>query len=109
MDEHAHTAIGLAEIAEAAHVTPRALQYAFRRHLGQTPMEYLRSVRLHRAHAELRNAVPAAGVTVTAIATAWGFGHPGRFAAAYRRTFGCSPSDTLKRPPEGPDLPRLFP
>jgi AraC-like DNA-binding protein len=45
--------IGLADIAEAVRVTPRAVKYMFRRHLDTTPLQYLRRVRLHYAHQEL--------------------------------------------------------
>ena len=94
IDEHAADDIGLTEIAAAAGVGPRALQRAFRRALETTPLGRLRSVRLERAHQELRAAGP--GSTVAAVAARWGFGHPGRFAADYRTRFGCSPSDTLR-------------
>jgi AraC-like DNA-binding protein len=85
----------LADIAAAAHVTPRALQYAFLRHLQTTPMGHLRRVRLDAAHRELQDADPRGGDTVTTIAARWGFGHPGRFAAAYREAYGRRPSVTL--------------
>ncbi|WP_018330231.1 helix-turn-helix transcriptional regulator [Actinomycetospora chiangmaiensis] len=85
----------LAEIAAAAHVTPRALQYAFVRHLQTTPMAYLRRVRLDAAHRDLQAADPRDGDTVTTIAARWGFAHPGRFATAYRDAYGRAPSRTL--------------
>ncbi|GLZ55620.1 helix-turn-helix transcriptional regulator [Actinomycetospora sp. NBRC 106378] len=85
----------LAEMAAAAHVTPRALQYAFARHLQTTPMAYLRRVRLDAAHHDLQAADPRDGDTVTTIAARWGFAHPGRFAVAYRDAYGRSPSHTL--------------
>ncbi|MFF0738954.1 helix-turn-helix domain-containing protein [Streptomyces sp. NPDC004111] len=53
-------------------------------------------VRLARAHRDLLRAEPAAR-TVTDIAYRWGFHHPGRFAADYRRTYGEPPSHTLRR------------
>jgi AraC-like DNA-binding protein len=53
IDENAHRDIALADIAGAIYVTPRALQYMFRRHRDCTPMEYLRRVRLHYAHLDL--------------------------------------------------------
>jgi transcriptional regulator GlxA family with amidase domain len=92
---HAHTDIGLTEIAAAAHTTPRAVQYAFRRHLGTTPTGYLRQVRLDRAHRDLRNGRPDAGDTVAAISTRWGFFNQGRFAGTYRAAYGYSPRHTL--------------
>jgi AraC-like DNA-binding protein len=95
IDEHAGTPIGVDDIATAARVTPRALQYAFRRHLDTTPLSYLRQARLARAHAELEAGDPAA-TTVAAIAARWGFFHPGRFALAYKAAYGRPPSDTLQ-------------
>ncbi|WP_439380905.1 helix-turn-helix domain-containing protein [Amycolatopsis lexingtonensis] len=94
--EHAHTDIGLGDIARACHVTPRALQYAFARHHDLTPLEYLRRIRLARAHDDLVAADPGRGDTVTAIAIRWGFPHPGRFAVAYKREYGRPPSHTLR-------------
>lgn len=87
--------ISVVDIARAAYVTPRALQLAFRRHLGTTPMAYLRQVRPEGAHADLRAADPAR-TTVTAIAARWGFANPGRFADHYRRAYGRSPSAALE-------------
>ncbi|MFG1926819.1 helix-turn-helix transcriptional regulator [Cryptosporangium sp. NPDC048952] len=86
----------LSDVARAAHVTPRAIQIAFRRHLDTTPMAYLRRVRLDRAHADLCAAGPGEGVTVTAVAARWGFAQPGRFAADYRAAYGRAPSRTLR-------------
>ncbi|QIJ60818.1 helix-turn-helix transcriptional regulator [Streptomyces sp. JB150] len=95
IEDHADQPITVAEIAAAAHVTIRALQYAFRRHLDTTPLAYLRRVRLAQAHRELRAASPLT-TTVGEIAARWGFAHPGRFAALYREAYGTSPSATLR-------------
>lgn len=95
INENAHGEITLSDIAAAVNVTPRSVQYAFRRHLGITPLEYLRRVRLDRAHRELQTADPRSD-TVMAIAGRWGFGHPGRFSSVYKRTFGSPPSETLR-------------
>ncbi|AHH99147.1 helix-turn-helix domain-containing protein [Kutzneria albida] len=97
IDDHAHRDISVADVAAAVHVTIRALQYAFRRHRGTTPMGYLRQVRLHHAHQELLASDPTTGATVTEIAARWGFFHPGRFAHYYRHTYGHPPARTLLR------------
>lgn len=89
--------IGLADLAAACHVTPRAPQLAFRRHLDTTPMAYLRTARLRRLHDELRGADPAEGATVTEAAARWGFTQLGRLSTQYRALFGESPRDTLRR------------
>lgn len=96
IDTNADRVVDLAGIAADAGVSPRALQYAFRRHYGTTPSAYLRRVRLHRAHLELQGADPSRGDTVSAIARHWGFAKPARFAAAYRAAYGRPPSHTLR-------------
>ncbi|MEU9479793.1 helix-turn-helix domain-containing protein [Streptomyces sp. NPDC048191] len=95
IDDHADRPIAVADIAAAAHVTVRALQYAFRRHLDTTPLAHLRRVRLAHAHQDLVTAGPDGASTVTEIAARWGFHHPGRFAALYRDTYRRSPHTTL--------------
>jgi len=97
IEEHAAEDIGLVEIAEAARLTPRGLQLAFRRHLDSTPLAALRAERLRRAHAELVQASPDRGDTVAGIAARWGFAHQGRFAAAYQASYGRPPRTTLER------------
>jgi AraC-like DNA-binding protein len=94
IDENAQNDIALADIAAAVYVTPRALQYMFRRHLGTTPMEHVRRVRMDLAHQELVTN-DRSTTTVSAVARRWGFSHIGRFAARYRKTYGCSPNETL--------------
>ena len=89
--------ITVGDIAAAAHVTSRALQLAFRRHLDTTPMAYLRSVRLDQARHDLDRASLGQGATVTAIAYQWGFSSPSRFAEQYRAAYGELPSTTLSR------------
>ena len=94
IDAHPDIDLTLHDIARAAHVTPRAVQLAFRRQLGTTPTAYLRLVRLDCAHQDLQDA--ANGDTVTDIAYRWGFSSPSRFAQHYRAAYGTSPSDTLR-------------
>ena len=84
-------------LARAVHVSLRSLQGGFRKHVGKPPMTYLRDLRLRGINRELAKATPGT-TTVEAVAYGWGMVHMGRFAAAYRRTFGEAPSQTLKRP-----------
>jgi AraC-like DNA-binding protein len=96
IDDNARADITITDIAAAAFVTPRAVQLAFRRHLGTTPMEYLRRVRLAHAHHDLLAADPE-HTTVAAVAYRWGFPTPSRFGAYYRQAYGTPPSHTLGR------------
>lgn len=93
---HAAEDIGINDVAAAVHLTPRAVQYLFRRQLDTTPTEYMRRVRLSRAHQELVAATTASS-RVTEIAQRWGFAHTGRFAVLYRQTYGQSPHTTLRQ------------
>ncbi|WP_218028362.1 helix-turn-helix transcriptional regulator [Nocardia yamanashiensis] len=88
--------LGVADIARASNVSPRAVQLAFRRHLDTTPMHYLRRVRLERAREELRAAAPGDRITVTAVAARWGYLRPSRFAAHYFAIYGEYPAQTLR-------------
>jgi AraC-like DNA-binding protein len=97
IEENAHRDIAIIDIAAAAFVTVRAVQLAFQRHLGVTPLEYMRRVRLDHAHQDLKRACPGDGLTVTAVAYRWGFRSSSRFAAAYREAYGVSPSRTLRQ------------
>ena len=95
IEANAHKDIGIADIAASMHLTPRSVQYIFRRHLDTTPTDFLRGVRLARAREDLLQADRATS-TVAAISARWGFAHTGRFAVQYRQTFGESPHQTLR-------------
>ncbi|MCZ7436964.1 AraC family transcriptional regulator [Micromonospora sp. WMMC241] len=97
LEEHAAEPVTVAQVAAACGVGPRGLQAAFQRQVGHSPLTYLRRVRLARAHHDLTTADPASGQTVAAIARRWGWTSGGRFAAAYRETYGRPPSETLRR------------
>ena len=91
---HARRKLTLADLAAAAGCSYRTLQAAFAEATGLSPMAYLRAVRMQAVHEALAAAGP--GTSVAAIARDWGFAHPGRFAAEYRRRYGRSPAETLR-------------
>jgi len=76
-------------------VTERMLRNAFRSICGATPYRYLRQRRMRDAHEALLHA--SGTVTVTAVATQFGFMELGRFSVEYRSAFGERPSETLRR------------
>ena len=89
-----HLPLTTSTLAKQSHVSVRTLQDGFRRHLGMSPMAYVRMIRLRRAHRDLRSADPAHS-TVAAVAHRWGFTHLGRFAAAHQRMYGQTPLQAL--------------
>ncbi len=96
IQDNAARDISVRDIAAALYLSPRTVQYLFRRHLNTTPTAYLRTIRLAQARKELI-AGDRSVTTVAATAARWGFAHTGRFAVLYRRTYGESPHETLRR------------
>lgn len=92
---HADQPITIIELANYADVSTRALYSGFRNFRNTSPMAYLKSIRLQRAHEDLLSA--SHGEKVTTIAMRWGLTHLGNFSADYKRRFGEQPSDTLRR------------
>ncbi|PXA05627.1 hypothetical protein DDZ13_01775 [Coraliomargarita sinensis] len=77
-------------------VSERTLQYGFQSYVNMSPQSYLRLCRLNRVRAVLR-APTSKEITVTEVATRFGFFHMGKFAQFYRLHFGETPSITLAR------------
>ena len=98
LDENPDRALYLPELCVAINVPDRTLRLCCQEHLGMGPKQYLALRRMHLARRALRAADPRA-VTVTEVATRYGFWHFGRFAGLYRSLFGEAPSATLGHPP----------
>lgn len=81
-------------IATAAGCSIRALQLAFRRFRGMTPMAALQQSRLAAARAEILRS--GGGRSLARIAAEHGFSNPSRFAQLFRRTYGAYPSRTRR-------------
>jgi AraC-like DNA-binding protein len=92
---HSSEPLGASDLEAHTGLTIRAIEQAFARNLGCTPMEHLHSLRLEKAQELLM--APAHDGSVTSIALAAGFNHLGRFSHDYAKRFGERPSETLKR------------
>lgn len=97
IDRNLADPITVEDIARAGGVSVRTIQNLFAQQLGQSPTNYLRNERLERARSDLADAPSDSRLTVTDVALRWGFSHLGRFATTYRKRFGESPSETLRR------------
>jgi AraC-like DNA-binding protein len=84
------------DMAQAAGVSQKTLELAFREVMGITPGKYLILVRLNGVHHQLADPLNAP-LTIADIANAWGFSHMGRFVHAYRDLFTELPSETRKK------------
>ena len=94
MRANAGTPLTIAEIAQAAGCSVRALQMTFDRFRGTTPMAALRRIRLEEARSELLS--DGRTDSIARIAAGYGFSTPSRFAQLYRRTYGIYPSEALR-------------
>jgi AraC family transcriptional regulator, ethanolamine operon transcriptional activator len=93
--------VGEIDLCEELGISGRTLRLAFRERFGIGPMVYFQTLRLNAARAAIRTAGPT-NRGVAAVARAFGFRHPGKFAGYYRRQFGESPSETGGRDRNSP-------
>jgi transcriptional regulator GlxA family with amidase domain len=92
---HKRPPFRVAALANILMVSERALRKVFQDTYGVSPSRYLRRLRLSEARRALLSAQDRM-VTVTEIATLFGFAELGRFSVEYRAVFGESPSVTLR-------------
>lgn len=85
-----------ADLAAGVGVTSRTLLRTFQESFGVPPKRYLMLRELHAVRRSLQEA-SAADATVAEVLTRHGVWEFGRFAARYRRQFGESPAETLRR------------
>ncbi|MCP3467503.1 helix-turn-helix domain-containing protein [Bradyrhizobium sp. CCGUVB23] len=93
----------LVEICAAIGVAERSLRASCKEHLGMGPIRYLTLRRMHLVRRALLSSDPWKA-TVTQIVTDHGFWELGRFSVAYNLLFGETPSYTLRRPAEQPEV-----
>jgi AraC family ethanolamine operon transcriptional activator len=86
----------IAELSAASHVSERRLNSAFVETHDVPPHQFFMTWALDLARRRLTRADPER-ITVSWIAMGSGFNHLGRFARYYRKTYGESPSETLRR------------
>ncbi len=94
MEERAHEAPSVADIAAQLGISARSLSEGFRRFRGVTPHDYLTARRLDGLRKALEEAAP--GQTVSSIAGTRGYVNLSAMTAFYRQRFGETPSQTLR-------------
>ena len=83
------------EIAGKIYTSPRNLQKAFKKHRNYTPMQFLKTRKLHKAY-KLFLLKGGANVSVKEIALRVGIFDLNRFSKYYSELFGELPGETLK-------------
>lgn len=87
--------IDIPTMARVANVSARSLFRQFKQDRGYSPADFVKRVRLNRAHEMLEQG--AEGASVTQIALRCGFQNLGHFARDFRIAFGEIPSETLRK------------
>lgn len=91
---------GVDELAERLGIGARHLSRLFRRHVGASPLQTARTVRIHRA----KRLLEETDLKVTEIAFRAGFGSLRRFNAAFADLYDRPPSAFRKKRPRPADL-----
>lgn len=94
IQQHIKDTIALSALSEFCGVTTRTLQKGFNQYFQQTPIEYIRQLRVELVHQALLNSQK--NQTVTDILLENGIQSFGHFSNIYKKRYGCLPSYTLK-------------
>lgn len=94
LEENIMHDVFMQDLIDLTGLCERSIVQTFKKYRGCTPMQYIRLLRLRKAHSELLGAHP--NTSVTEIAMKWGFFHLGRFSDFYKKHYNRSPSHTLK-------------
>ena len=96
IDEHLDGPVALAQLAKVANFSRYHFHRIFAAEVGETLGIYLTRRRVEQAAARLSS---QPRLSVLNVALAVGFGSPEAFARAFKKHFGCTPSQWRGRPP----------
>ena len=88
IDQHFEQKLDIDAIAAVANMSPSTLHEHFKQVTALSPMQYLKNLRLHRAHAMI-----LAGQPVNQACFAVGYQSPSQFSREFKRFFGLPPSE----------------
>ncbi len=97
--------IGVPVLAAEANMSLATFHEHFRTVTGTSPLQYLKSTRLHQARLLMARAGMAAAVAAATV----GYESPSQFSREFRRLFGRSPTEEAERLRAGFALPALPP
>jgi AraC-like DNA-binding protein len=95
MRQHLSEDVTIESLTAAAGVSARTLYYGFKKYRKETPMKYLKGVRLKSARQALLDA-RAVGGRVSHIAARFGYRNFSQFSRDYKECFGENPAATVR-------------
>jgi transcriptional regulator GlxA family with amidase domain len=87
MTQHRARPLAVSELARAVNMSPSYLRRLFRAHVGMSPFDYCRLLRLEHAHMLLQTSF----MSVKEVMAASGWNDPSHFCREFKRRFGTSP------------------
>lgn len=96
IEAHLQDDISMVDLVNVTGVSARKLQYDFAHAFGMGPMALIRREKLKCIQKELQDANPG-NTSISEIATRWSFFDRGYLTRIYKKEFGETPSDTLRR------------
>lgn len=94
IEKHLCERISFAEVAKVSLFSPWYARRLFLEYTGVTPAEYIRKLRLKQSVLKLRDE----DVKVLDVALTFGFGSVDGYQRAFRKEFGCNPSEYSANP-----------
>lgn len=94
IEKHLRESISFADVAKASLFSPWHARRLFIEFTGVTPSEYIRKLRLKQSVLKLRDE----NVNILDVALDSGFGSTDGYQRAFRKEFGCNPSDYAADP-----------
>ncbi len=94
IQDNLETIQSMYEISDYLKTSPSSLQRLFRKAMGCSVFDHIRSCRMKRA----LTALETSSISVTQAAYIAGYANPASFATAFRKAFGVSPSQVRKSP-----------
>jgi len=96
LEKNINATYTIADMVDDLQVSKRTIQHGFKHYLGFTPKEYQQYIRLNGVRKTILN-MKDPHISLSEIAANYNYYHLGHFSAEYKKFFGESPSETLRK------------
>jgi AraC family ethanolamine operon transcriptional activator len=96
LKQNINATYAIADMVEDLQVSKRTIQHGFKRYLGFTPKEYQQYIRLNGIRDTILS-INDPKISLSEIAAKYNYFHLGHFSTEYKKFFGESPSETLRK------------